>query len=100
MAPNLNYSRKEHLEKELNNRDFKITSQIVEGILDAMFKNKTIAIIFSASFEDGSDDFTLSIKRKDWKQSLSKCLPDYELKELYEKCAEIKKAIDSLEEID
>lgn len=98
MAQKLNYSRFSQFEKDIDARNFTITSGIVEGILDAFVRNKAVAIIFEVSFEDGTDIYTLSLKRKEWYNSLNKCLPDFEKKELYEKCAEIKSTMDSLKQ--
>lgn len=97
MAKKLHYENLYQFENALDNRDFKITSGIVEGVLDAMFRNKALAHIFEVSFADGSDVYYLSLNKKEWAETLRRCLPDYEKKELYEKCAEIKRAIDSLE---
>jgi hypothetical protein len=98
MAQKLKYDRFSQFEKDIDKRDFKITSGIVEGILDAFSRNKKVAIIFEVSFDDGTDIYTLSLRKEEWFNSLKKCLPDYELKELYEKCAEIKRAMDILAE--
>ena len=100
MAKKLYYENLYQFEAALDNRDFKITSGIVEGILDAMFKNRALAHIFEVSFADGSDVYYLSLNKKEWAETLRRCLPDYEKKELYEKCAEIKRAVDSLEVVE
>lgn len=97
MAKKLMYENLYQFEAALDRRDFDITSGIVENILDAMFKNRTVANIFEVSFYDGSDVYHLSLNRAEWAETLRRCLPDYEKKELYEKCAEIKRAVDSLE---
>lgn len=98
MAQKLTYSHFSQFEKAIDTRDFKITSGIVEGILDAISRNRNVATIFEVTFEDGTDIYTLSLKKKEWHNSLKKCLPDYEKKELYEICAQIKTAMDSLVE--
>ncbi len=97
MVPKLKYSQYSKFEQALDSRDFYLTSIMVESILDAKFKNKTIATIFEVYFEDGTESYILTLKRKDWRNTLIKCLPDYEKKELYEKCAEMKQLIDELE---
>lgn len=96
MATKLFYENLYQFEAALDRRDFKITSGIVEGVLDAMFRNRSSAHIFEVSFYDGSDVYHLTLDRPEWAETLNRCLPDYVKRELYEKCAEIKRAIDNL----
>lgn len=97
MATKLFYENLYQFEAALDRRDFKITSGIVEAVLDAMFKNKSLAHVFEVSFYDGTDVYHLTLNKPEWAETLNRCLPDYVKRELYEKCAEIKRAIDNLE---
>jgi hypothetical protein len=86
-------------EKAVDKRDFRISEAIAENILKAFYGNKKTAHVLEVCFETSFNNYHLTVSIKDWVTSLSKCLPDYENLELYEKCSEIKKVIDTLKYI-
>jgi hypothetical protein len=82
----------------INNKDIRISQSIVESILDNLHTNKRF--IYVLEIEIGNEDsiIELTLSRDEFYTTLKKNLYIHELYELYEKCAEIKKAMDYLAE--
>ena len=86
----------EEFQELVDNKDFRIAQAIVEGILDNVSsKKKHIHVLSITCLEEG-EIYDITVERKHFVETLEENLPYYVKEELYEKCAEITKAIESL----
>jgi hypothetical protein len=86
----------EEFQELVDNKDFRIAQAIVEGILDNVSsKKKHIHVLSITCLEEG-EIYDITVERKHFIETLEENLPYYVKEELYEKCAEITKAVESL----
>jgi protein-arginine kinase activator protein McsA len=89
----------EEFQELVDNKDFRIAQAIVEGILyNVNSKKKYIHVLSINCLEEG-EIYDITVERKHFIETLEENLPYYVKEELYEKCAEITKAIESLKTI-
>ena len=89
----------EEFQELVDNKDFRIAQAIVEGILyNVNSKKKHIHVLSINCLEEG-EIYDITVERKHFIETLEENLPYYVKEELYEKCAEITKAIESLKTI-
>jgi protein-arginine kinase activator protein McsA len=80
----------------VDNKDFRIAQAIVEGILDNVSSKKKHVHVLSITCLEEGEIYDITVERKHFVETLAENLPYYVKEELYEKCAEITKAIESL----
>lgn len=96
MAENIIRKKDEHEFMDcIQNREFDLIEKMVNSILKAITNNKKKVDIFNVILSDGSE-FIFTMHKPNYKECLENCLCDFEKQELYEKCIEIKQAINSL----
>jgi hypothetical protein len=89
----------EEFQELVDNKDFRIAQAIVEGILyNVNSKKKHVHVLSINCLEEG-EIYDITVERKHFIETLEENLPYYVKEELYEKCAEITKAIESLKTI-
>jgi protein-arginine kinase activator protein McsA len=86
----------EEFQELVDNKDFRIAQAIVEGILDNVNSKKKHVHVLSITCLEEGEIYDITVERKHFVETLSENLPYYVKEELYEKCAEITKAIELL----
>jgi protein-arginine kinase activator protein McsA len=87
----------EEFQELVDNKDFRIAQAIVEGILDNVNSKKKHVHVLSITCLEEGEIYDITVERKHFIETLEENLPYYVKEELYEKCAEIRKAVESLE---
>jgi hypothetical protein len=86
----------EEFQELVDNKDFRIAQAIVEGILDNISSKKKHVHVLSITCLEEGEIYDITVERKHFIETLEENLPYYVKEELYEKCAEITKAVESL----
>jgi protein-arginine kinase activator protein McsA len=86
----------EEFQELVDNKDFRIAQAIVEGILDNISSKKKHVHVLSITCLEEGEIYDITVERKYFIETLEENLPYYVKEELYEKCAEITKAVESL----
>jgi len=86
----------EEFQELVDNKDFRIAQAIVEGILDNVSSKKKHVHVLSITCLEEGEIYDITVERKHFIETLEENLPYYVKEELYEKCAEITKAVESL----
>jgi protein-arginine kinase activator protein McsA len=86
----------EEFQELVDNKDFRIAQAIVEGILDNVNSKKKHVHVLSITCLEEGEIYDITVERKHFIETLEENLPYYVKEELYEKCAEITKSIESL----
>ena len=86
----------EEFQELVDNKDFRIAQAIVEGILDNVSSKKKHVHVLSITCLEEGEIYDITVERKHFIETLEENLPYYVKEELYEKCAEITKVIESL----
>jgi hypothetical protein len=79
----------------LQNRDFDLVEKLVDSILKAIDKNKKKVDAFEVFFPDGSS-LMFTVTKDNYKECLENCISDFAKQEMYEKCTEIIKIINTI----
>jgi len=99
MVAEITVSNTEEFQELVDNKDFRIAKAIVEGILDNVKSKKKHIHVLSINCLEEGEIYDITVERKHFIETLEENLPYYVKEELYEKCAEITKAIESLKTI-
>jgi hypothetical protein len=86
----------EEFEDLVNQRDLRISKALVETVLKNLKGRKRHLHCLSVTIEKEQTIYDITVDREDFIVTLESNLPIYEKHELYEKCAEIVKAISFL----
>jgi hypothetical protein len=98
MATEINVFDSDEFEQLVAGRDLRISKALVETILKNLNGRKRHLHALSVLIEQEQTIYDVTIDRKEFVHTLEQNLPIYEENELYEKCAEIVKAIEFLKE--
>jgi hypothetical protein len=98
MATEINVFDSDEFEQLVAGRDLRISKALVETILKNLNGRKRHLHALSVLVEQEQTIYDVTIDRKEFVHTLEQNLPIYEENELYEKCAEIVKAIGFLKE--
>jgi hypothetical protein len=98
MATEINVFDSDEFEQLVAGRDLRISNALVETILKNLNGRKRHLHALSVLIEQEQTIYDVTIDRKEFIHTLEQNLPVYEENELYEKCAEIVKAIKFLKE--
>jgi hypothetical protein len=82
----------------VENKDFRISKAIVEGILNNMSTRKKHIHVLSITCLEEDDIFDITVERKHFIETLEENLPHFVREEEYEYCAKIVAAVNSLKE--
>jgi len=93
MATEINVFDSDEFEQLVAGRDLRISKALVETILKNLNGRKRHLHALSVLVEQEQTIYDVTIDRKEFVHTLEQNLPIYEENELYEKCAEIVKAI-------
>ena len=97
MAEEITVRDNDEFEEIIANHDLRVAKALVETILKNLKGRKRHLHALSVMVLNEATIYDITIDRKEFITTLEKNLPIYEKNELYEKCAEIVKAIKYLE---
>ena len=98
MATEISVFDSDEFEELVSQRDLRISKALVETILKNLKGRKRHLHALSVLIEQDQTIYDITVDRQDFVITLEQNLPIYEKYELYEKCAEIVKAISYLKE--
>lgn len=93
MATEISVFDSDEFEDLVSQRDLRISKALVETILENLKGRKRHLHALSVLIEQDQTIYDITVDRQDFVLTLEQNLPIYEKYELYEKCAEIVKAI-------
>ena len=93
MAEEITVKDNDEFEEIIANHDLRVSKALVETILSNLKGRKRHLHALSVMVLNEATIYDITIDRKEFITTLEKNLPIYEENELYEKCAEIIKAI-------
>ena len=93
MATEISVFDSDEFEDLVSQRDLRISKALVETILENLKGRKRHLHALSVLIEQDQTIYDITVDRQDFVITLEQNLPIYEKYELYEKCAEIVKAI-------
>jgi hypothetical protein len=93
MATEISVFDSDEFEELVSQRDLRISKALVETILKNLKGRKRHLHALSVLIEQDQTIYDITVDRQDFVITLEQNLPIYEKYELYEKCAEIVKAI-------
>jgi len=96
MALKITVNTNEEFEQRVNNQDIILSQAVVETILKNLKGKKRHIPTFNVFVLEDDAIYDLSIDRKDFLTNLEIHLPIMEKNEMFEKCAEMVKAINFL----
>jgi hypothetical protein len=86
----------EEFHKLVDNKDFRISKAIVEGILKNINTSKKHIHVLSVNCIEEDEVFDITVERKYFIETLEENLPHYENEEMYEDCQRILDSINLL----
>ena len=93
MATEISVFDSDEFEDLVSQRDLRISKALVETILENLKGRKRHLHALSVLIEQDQTIYDITVDRQDFVITLEQNLPIYEKYELYEKCAEIVKAV-------
>jgi hypothetical protein len=97
MATEFEVQNAEEFEKLIQSKDFRVYEALVSTVLKNLKSKKRHHHALSIISTDEDAVYDITIDKQDFHHTLGESLEAYEKKEQYEKCAEIKKAMDFLD---
>ena len=98
MATEFEVQNAEEFEKLIKSRDFRVYEALVSTVLKNLKSKKRHHHALSVISTDEDAIYDITIDKQDFHHTLEESLIAYEKEEKYEKCAEIKKAMDFLDQ--
>ena len=95
-VPEITVESTDDFQELINNKDFRISKHIVEGILANLNTKKKHVHVLSVVCEDEDEIFDITVERKHFADTLDENLKYYVENEEYEGCQKIIEAIDLL----
>lgn len=96
MAEEFEVNNIDEFEEILNNKDIRVSKAITDTILTNLKGRKRHLHALSVVCKEEGEIYDISVDRKDFIHTLEIHLPNFELNEMYEECAEIVRAIEYL----
>ena len=96
MAESITIKSREDLNELLAGRDIKISKAVVKGVLDNLNSKKRFVHVLEIYLVEEDYVLDLTVEREDFVDTLEKNMEIHEENELYEECAQILKALNSL----
>lgn len=96
MALEISVENREEFEELLQNGDLKTINSIVDSVINNLKGRRRFIHILDVNIKEDYKTYNLTTDRKDFKWILENYLPILEENECYEKCAEIMKALKTL----
>ena len=93
MAEEITVKNNDEFEEIIQNQDIRVARALVETILSNLKGRKRHLHALSVMVMNEATIYDITIDREEFATTLKKNLPIYEKNELYEKCAEIVKAM-------
>ena len=98
MATEFEVQNAEEFEKLIKSKDFRVYEALVSTVLKNLKSTKRHHHALSIISTDEDAIYDITIDKQDFHHTLEESLIAYEKQEKYEKCAEIKKAMDFLDQ--
>jgi len=96
MVAEITVNNSDEFQELVDQKDFRISKAIVEGILNNVkSKKKHIHVLSVTCLEEG-EIYDITVERKHFAETLEENLPYYIREEQYEDCSRIVKTIDEL----
>lgn len=96
MVAEITVNNTDEFQELVDQKDFRISKAIVDGILDNInSKKKHIHVLSVTCLEEG-EIYDITVERKHFAETLEENLPYYIREEQYEDCSRIVKTIDEL----
>ena len=86
----------EEFQELVDQKDFRISQAIVEGILDNVSSKKKYVHVLSITCLEEGEIYDITVERKHFAETLEENLPYYIREEYYEDCQRIVKTINEL----
>jgi len=100
MAVEITVQNTEEFQQMVDNRDFRISKAIVDGILKNMKGKKKHVHVLSVTCLEEEEIYDITVERKHFAETLEENLPHYVREEQYEDCQKIADAIKELKNQD
>ena len=97
MATEFEVQNAEEFEKLIQSKDFRVYEALVSTVLNNLKSKKRHHHALSIISSDEDAVYDITIDKQDFHHTLEESLEAYEKQEKYEKCAEIKTAMDFLD---
>src|SRR6056300_1770965 len=78
----LHFNTTDEFEGLFKRKSLSVTRSIIQGIEDAMQKNKSTAPLFEITFEQADNMFEISLPKSQWVTALESCLEHLAAEEL------------------
>jgi len=96
MAVEIVVQNEEEFQILIDNKDFRISQAIVEGILNNINPEKKHVHVLSVICEEEDSIYDITVEKKHFIETLEENLPHYIREERYEECRKIADVIDEL----
>ncbi len=96
MVAEITVNNSDEFQELVDQKDFRISKAIVEGILDNINSKKKHVHVLSVTCIDDDEVYDITVERKHFAETLEENLPYYVIEELYEDCQRIVSTIKDL----
>ena len=96
MVAEITVNNSDEFQELVDQKDFRISKAIVEGILDNVKSKKKHVHVLSITCLEEGEIYDITVERKHFAETLEENLPYYIREEQYEACSRIVRTIDEL----
>lgn len=96
MVAEITVNNSDEFQELVDQKDFRISKAIVDGILDNISSKKKHIHVLSVTCLEEGEIYDITVERKHFAETLEENLPYYIREEQYEDCSRIVKTIDEL----
>jgi len=96
MVAEITVNNSDEFQELVDQKDFRISKAIVEGILDNVKSKKKHVHVLSVTCLEEGEIYDITVERKHFAETLEENLPYYIREEQYEDCSRIIRTIDEL----
>ena len=96
MVAEITVNNSDEFQELVDQKDFRISKAIVEGILDNINSKKKYVHVLSITCLEEGEIYDITVERKHFAETLEENLPYYIREEQYEDCQRIVKTINDL----
>ena len=96
MVAEITVNNSDEFQELVDQKDFRISKAIVDGILDNIKSKKKHVHVLSVTCLEEGEIYDITVERKHFAETLEENLPYYIREEQYEDCSRIVKTIDEL----
>jgi hypothetical protein len=96
MVAEITVNNSDEFQELVDQKDFRISKAIVDGILDNISSKKKYIHVLSITCLEEGEIYDITVERKHFAETLEENLPYYIREEQYEDCSRIVRTIDEL----